>query len=61
MNLVQLSKHELKKLLTDFNQNKSDDIRLEEFYYKDIVENEEFRFMAIFSNKTLKDLIRTGN
>ena len=38
MNLVQLSKHELKKLLTDFNQNKSDDIRLEEFYYKDIVE-----------------------
>ena len=44
-----------------FNQNKSDDIRLEEFYYKDIVENEEFRFMALFFNKTLKDLIRTGN
>ena len=60
--LVPITKHDLKNLLNTFNEDKDkQEIELLKFDYTDETTENDFKFQAIFSNKSLIELIPSIN
>ena len=60
--LVPITKHDLKNLLNTFNEDKDkQEIELLKFNYSDETTENDFKFQAIFSNKSLIELIPSIN